>query len=103
MLGPEEHLRTFTREAIVAFRERRWAGARGGAFVVGNLDHVPRDGAGRRAASSRFPTLPAPEPYEPAPGSRPSASSRSATRNQSHLRMIYRPEVDVDDRRRAPR
>src|ERR687898_1009324 len=41
VLGPEEHLRTFTRDAILAFRERRWSGARGGAFVVGNLEHVP--------------------------------------------------------------
>src|ERR687898_1514742 len=41
VLGPEEHLRTFSRDAIVAFRERRWSGARGGAFVVGNLEHVP--------------------------------------------------------------
>src|SRR3954449_9408841 len=32
VLGPEEHLRTFSREAIVAFRERRWSGQRGGAF-----------------------------------------------------------------------
>src|SRR5213082_359421 len=37
VLGPEDHLRTFTREAIVGFRERRWAGARGAAFVVGNV------------------------------------------------------------------
>src|SRR5829696_9432862 len=44
VLGPVEHLRdTFTREGIVAFRERRWAGARGGAFVVGNLEHLPDD------------------------------------------------------------
>ena len=35
VLGPEEHLRTFTREAIVAFRERRWSGRSGGAFIVG--------------------------------------------------------------------
>jgi predicted Zn-dependent peptidase len=41
VLGPEENLRSFTREGIVAFRERRWAGARGGAFLVGNLDHLP--------------------------------------------------------------
>ena len=27
VLGPEENLRSFTREGIVAFRERRWAGA----------------------------------------------------------------------------
>src|SRR6201994_2318353 len=34
VLGPAEHLRTFTRDAIVAFRERQWAGSRGGAFLV---------------------------------------------------------------------
>src|SRR6266480_2779791 len=41
VLGPEQNLRSFTREGIVAFRERRWAGTRGGAFLVGNLDHLP--------------------------------------------------------------
>src|SRR5215203_1457292 len=44
VLGPEEHLRSFSRDAIVAFRNRRWAGQRGGAFIVGNLDHVPANG-----------------------------------------------------------
>src|SRR6195952_948396 len=34
VLGPEEHLRTFDRDAIVAFRNRRWSGGRGGAFIV---------------------------------------------------------------------
>src|SRR5918912_944294 len=29
VLGPEEHLRTFTRDAIVAFRRRQWAGGGG--------------------------------------------------------------------------
>ena len=78
VLGPEENLRTFTREAIVAFRERRWAGARGGAFLVGNLDHLP-DEAQLQECFARFPALPAPEPYEPAPTSRRRRSSRSAT------------------------
>jgi len=64
VLGPEEHLRTFSREAIVAFRERRWAGARGGAFIVGNIAHVAHNGE-VDALFSRFPTLPRPEPYEP--------------------------------------
>src|SRR4051794_36778319 len=41
VLGPEEHLRSFTREAIVAFRSRQWAGAAGGAFLVGNLSNLP--------------------------------------------------------------
>src|SRR5215211_1567715 len=79
VLGPEEHLRTFSRDAIVAFRERRWAGRRGGAFIVGNLDHVDDDGAVNELFE-RFPSLPEPEPYEPAPASAPTASWRSATR-----------------------
>src|ERR1700739_281062 len=56
VLGPEENLRSFTRDGIVAFRERRWAGARGGAFLVGNLDHLP-DEDELRAAFARFPEL----------------------------------------------
>src|SRR3982751_1997131 len=59
VLGPEEHLRTFTREAIVAFRERRWSGRRAGAFLVGNLDHLPQDGAVHDLVG-RFPALSAP-------------------------------------------
>ncbi len=41
VLGPEENLRSFTREGIVSFRERRWAGGSGGAFLVGNVKFVP--------------------------------------------------------------
>jgi predicted Zn-dependent peptidase len=98
VLGPEEHLRTFSRDAIVAFRSRRWAGARGGAFVVGNLDSVPADGAVDELFE-RFPTLPEPEPFEPAPqdiDARVLAEQRDT--NQSHLRMLYRPAVDARDR-----
>jgi predicted Zn-dependent peptidase len=97
VLGPEEHLRSFSRDAIVAFRERRWAGARGGAFVVGNLDHVPANGE-VDALFERFPRLPAPEPYEPAPQdieTRVMVEQRDT--NQSHLRMMYRPSFDVSD------
>jgi predicted Zn-dependent peptidase len=97
VLGPEEHLRTFTREAIVAFRERRWAGARGGAFVVGNLEHVPENGAVGELFE-RFPALPAPDGFEPAPEdihARVLVEERDT--NQSHLRMLYRPSVEVRD------
>src|SRR4029077_19271035 len=66
VLGPEENLRSFTREGIVSFRERRWAGAHGGAFLVGNTASVPSQDR-RGALFARFPTLPAPEPYVPAP------------------------------------
>src|SRR5947209_5877885 len=41
VLGPVEHIRdTFTREGIVSFRSRRWSPSRGGAFLVGNLEHL---------------------------------------------------------------
>jgi predicted Zn-dependent peptidase len=96
VLGPEEHLRSFTREAIVAFRERRWSGARGGAFVVGNIDHVEGDGE-TAALFERFPKLPGPDPFEPAPGFTPEILVEERDTNQSHLRMIYRPDVDVTD------
>jgi predicted Zn-dependent peptidase len=98
VLGPEEHLRTFTRDGIVAFRERRWAGARGGAFIVGNLEHVAENGAVAERFG-RFPDLPAPEPYEPAPPLRADRLVEQRETNQSHLRMSYRPEVDVSDPR----
>jgi predicted Zn-dependent peptidase len=98
VLGPEEHLRTFTRDGIVAFRERRWSGARGGAFIVGNLEHVPENGAVSERFA-RFPELPAPEPFEPAPPLQTNRLVEQRDTNQSHLRMSYRPEVDVSDPR----
>jgi predicted Zn-dependent peptidase len=98
VLGPEEHLRTFSRGGIVAFRERRWAGERGGAFIVGNVDHVPENGAVDELFS-RFPTLPEPEPFEPAPHFAPAKLVEQRDSNQSHLRMLYRPSVDVHDPR----
>jgi predicted Zn-dependent peptidase len=98
VLGPAEHLRTFTREAIVAFRERRWAGARGGAFLAGNLDGLPGENK-LIERFARFPSLPAPEPYLPAPAFAPQTLVDQRETNQSHLRMIYRPGVEVSDRR----
>src|SRR5215218_4985555 len=65
VLGPEEHLRTFSRDAIVAFRSRQWAGARGGAFLVGNLDHVPEDNE-IAELFGRFPSISANGSSEPA-------------------------------------
>ena len=98
VLGPPEHLRSFAREEIVAFRERRWSGVRGGAFVVGNLDAVPANGAVEELFG-RFPALPQPEPYEPAPPLAARTLVEERDSNQSHLRMSYRPELDVRDPR----
>src|SRR3954467_1664219 len=96
VLGPEEHLRTFTRDAIVAFRERRWAGARGGAFIVGNVDHVPANGAAAELFQ-RSPPLDLPPPYEPAPSLQLDKLVERRDSNQSHLRLMYQPAVDATD------
>ncbi len=99
VLGPAEHIRdTFTRDGIVAFRSRRWSPARGGAFAVGNLDSLPQNGE-LNELFSRFAAQPEPEPYEPAPVFSPSVLIRERDSNQSHLRMSYRPEIDVSDPR----
>jgi predicted Zn-dependent peptidase len=96
VLGPEENLRSFTRDGIVAFRERRWAGASGGAFLAGNLDHLPV-GQELQEAFARFPALQSPDPYIPAPEFAPSTLVEERDTNQSHLRMIYRPDIAASD------
>jgi predicted Zn-dependent peptidase len=96
VLGTEENLRSFTREAIIAFRERHWAGARGGAFLAGNLDHLPSE-SDLETLFGRFPVLPAPPESTPAPAFEPKTLVEERDTNQSHLRMIYRPAVPVSD------
>jgi predicted Zn-dependent peptidase len=98
VLGSEDNLRAFSREGIVAFRERRWSGARGGAFLVGNLDHLPSDEL-LAEAFGRFPLLAEPGAFEPAPAFAPSTLVEERDTNQSHLRMIYRPAIDNRDQR----
>jgi predicted Zn-dependent peptidase len=68
----------------------RWAGARGGAFIVGNTEHAGDD-AEVGELLGRFPTLDVPGPYEPAPELHPRIMVEQRDSNQSHLRMIYRP------------
>jgi predicted Zn-dependent peptidase len=99
VLGTAEHIRdTFTRDGIVGFRSRRWSPRAGGAFLVGNLDSLGESGA-VDDLFHRFPDLPAPDPYEPAPpaGCRVLVAQRDS--NQSHLRMSYRPGVEVSNPR----
>ena len=43
----------------------------------------------------RFPALPAPESFEPAPAFAPTIMVEERDSNQSHLRMSYRPQIDV--------
>jgi predicted Zn-dependent peptidase len=98
VLGPEENLRSFTREGIVAFRERRWAGARGGAFLAGNLEHLPPEEE-LLERFARFPALPEPGPYTPVGDFAPEKLVEERETNQSHLRMIYRPTIAVGEQR----
>ncbi len=101
VLGTTEHLReTFTREGIVAFRSRQWAPSRGAAFVVGNLSQLSAaDQSAFEALFERFPTGPEPEPYVPAPPLEPKILVTERDSNQSHLRMSYRPAIDVQEPR----
>jgi predicted Zn-dependent peptidase len=100
VLGPVEHIRdTFTREGIVNFRSRRWSPSRGGAFLVGNLEHLDES---VEELFDRFPSHPEPDPYEPAPPLQARVLVRERDSNQSHLRMAYRPAIDpAQPRRRA--
>jgi predicted Zn-dependent peptidase len=99
VLGPTEHIRdTFTREGIVAFRKRRWSAAAGAAFVVGNLDSLGSDGELERAFE-RFDGGAAPESFDPAPAFVSRVMVRERDSNQSHLRLSYRPAVDVSSPR----
>ena len=102
VLGTTEHIRdTLTREGILAFRARRWAPSRGAAFAVGNLDALPAGGE-LDELFERFEPEPEPPPYEPAPSFSPRIRVRGRDSNQSHLRMSYRPAVEVrDPRQRA--
>jgi predicted Zn-dependent peptidase len=97
VLGPAEHLReTFTRDGILAFRQRRWAPERGAAFLVGNLDGLQDQGE-IDELFGRFPTSPVPDPYEAAPPLEPRILVSERDSNQSHLRMSYRPAIDPRD------
>jgi predicted Zn-dependent peptidase len=98
VLGPAEHLRTFSRDDVLAFRRRQWAGSRGGAFLVGNLEHVPDD-AELAEAFGRFPSISGNGAYEPAPAFSPQTLVEERDSNQSHLRMSYRPAIDARDGR----
>jgi predicted Zn-dependent peptidase len=95
VLGPADHIRdSFTREGIVAFRDRRWSPADGAALVVGNLDSTGADGE-LEELFGRFLVRPQDGPFAPAPAAHPRVLVRERDSNQSHLRMSYRPEVGI--------
>ncbi len=94
VLGPAEHLQdTFTRDGILAFRDRRWVPERSAAFAVGNLESLA--GEELDELFGRFPARAAPEPFEAAPEFAPQVLVSERDSQQSHLRMSYRPRIDV--------
>jgi predicted Zn-dependent peptidase len=96
VLGPAEHLRTFSRDQVVAFRERRWSGRTGGAYLAGAVDHLPDD-ARLHELFSRFPDIHAPGEVEAAPPPSTDIVVEERDTNQSHLRLAYRPDLDASD------
>jgi predicted Zn-dependent peptidase len=97
VLGTVEHIRdTFTREAVVGFRSRRWAPTRGAAFAVGNLEAISTNGQ-LEEFFGRFQSQPEPGAYDPAPPAERRVLVSERESNQSHLRMSYRPEIEVTD------
>ncbi len=98
VLGTEERLRAFTRDDVIAFRERRWCRQRGCALLVGNLDHLPSDRELDRLLE-RFPAARVPEPYAAPPAPSSEVIVEETDSHHSHLRLLYRPEIDFDDRR----
>ena len=97
VLGPADHLRSFSRDAIVAFRERRWATDRGGAFAAGDLSSVDEHELGRLLG--RFAARPGPAPVDPAPAFERRVLVERRDSNQSHLRLHWRAPIDPADRR----
>jgi predicted Zn-dependent peptidase len=96
VLGTTEHLQhTFTRDGILAFRRRRWAPERGAAFVVGNLESL--QGEELEELLLRFPREHISDEVEPAPPFAPRVLVSERDSQQSHLRMSYRPKIDVTD------
>ncbi len=85
VLGPEENLRAFTREAIVAFRERRWAGGTAARFWSAISSFCPRRQL--EELFSSFPRSP-----RPSPTCRPRRSPRDVGRAARH-----QPVAPADD------
>jgi len=95
VLGPGEHLKSFSREQVVAFREREWAPARGGAFVAGDLSGLDPSHLGELLG--RFPARPEPDAAEPAPPFDRRVLVEERETNQSHLRLHWPAPIDPRD------
>jgi predicted Zn-dependent peptidase len=95
VLGPAEHIESFTRAEILSFRSRRWEPSRGGAFLAGDTSHA--DDAELADLFARFPAQEDPPPADPAPGFERRITVEKRDTNQSHLRLHWRPSIDPTD------
>jgi predicted Zn-dependent peptidase len=95
VLGPAEHISSFSRDAIIAFRERRWEPSHGGAFLAGDVSHADDDALAE--LFSRFPDRDDPPQSDPAPGFERRVMVERRDTNQSHLRLHWRPSIDPAD------
>ncbi len=98
ILGPEQHLRSFTRDQVVEFRNRQWSPQRGGAFLVGNLEHLPSE-TELGEFFDRFPAPARPEANLAMPSITPQVLVEQRDTNQSHLRLEYQPQIDARNAR----
>src|SRR4051794_39497972 len=95
VLGPAEHISTFSRDAILAFRQRRWEPSHGGAFLAGDLSHADDDQLAE--LFSRFDPRDPPPASDAAPHFERRVAVERRDTNQSHLRLHWRPPIDPTD------
>ena len=96
ILGTPESLRSLDRDEVLDFRSRCWAGSRGGAFLIGDPAALA-EAEGVEGLFERYPTVKLPEPPRPAPDPESRVLVEQRDSKQSHLRLSYRPDIDVSD------
>jgi predicted Zn-dependent peptidase len=97
ILGTEERIAGVSRDEILAFRARTWAGGTGGAFAVGPPDALAAGADELAELMGRFEAVSPPEPPEPAANSAPGRIVEHRDSKQSHLRLAYRTSFDAGD------
>ena len=97
VLGSVKNIKSLDRDQIMRFRKRRWGTSGAAAFVVGNLTHVRKRSLER--LFDRFPKLKSPPAYDPTPDRARKVLTERRETNQSHLRLLWRPEIDLESKR----
>jgi len=96
VLGTEGSVGSFDHDDVLAFKEANWSGEKGGAFLVGNVGHL--EDRKIDALLERLPAIPAARHSPtPPPAPEPDVIVEPRDSKQSHLRIGYRPPVDMSD------